>query len=250
LLEIQRDRTSGRYGTSRGPDRWATEGMRLFHRDRPTEIEVWALSPSTQTVTDSKNEIARLLPTIGASAHPYPTLTPNGQSIVLRVDAPGMSFLLGGDLEVGADQNRGWQGVVASPHRCRVKGRAYKVAHHGAPDADHPDIWGHLLASSPHAVITPYARGVTPRPSQDDINRLRRQIQSPLGSGRAHCTVWRLNWTPPRRRGADRKINEVTRNRRALRQHPGHVRVRGLFHGEVADLAVETFDGAGTIPLR
>ena len=115
LLEIQRERTPGRYGKRRGPDRWATEGMRLFHRERPTEIEVWALSPSAQTVTDAKAEIARLLPSVGTPAHPYPSVTPNAQSIVLRVDAPGMSFLLGGDLEVGADPNRGWLGLSLHP---------------------------------------------------------------------------------------------------------------------------------------
>jgi hypothetical protein len=216
--------------------------MRLFHRTLPTEIAVWALSPSAQTVTDSHAEIARLIPAPGTPANPYPALTPNGQSIVLRVDAPGTSLLLGGDLEVGVDGDRGWRAVVALPHQGRVRGQAYKVAHHGSSNADHPDIWGRLLAPSPHAILTPYLRGVTPRPSPDDLKRLRSL------AGSTHSTVWPLRLTPPARRGpAAATMKRVVRNRRALRPHPGHVRVRAPFNGGIADIVVTTYDGAGTI---
>lgn len=242
LLEIQRERATGRYNIARGPDVWATEGTRLFHRDSPTEIAVWALSPSAQTLTDAHLQIGKLIPKLGDQMNPYPSLTPNGQSIVLRVDAPGASFLLGGDLEVGADEYRGWQSVVSSLHQGPVRGRAYKVAHHGSPTADHPAIWERLLAPSPHAVVTPYLRGKTPRPSKDDIDRL-----SGL-AGFAHCTVWPLRWKTPDRRGpAAATMNRIARNRRALSRKPGHVRVRSPFQAEVRDLRIATFDGAGTI---
>jgi hypothetical protein len=80
--------------------------------------------------------------------------------------------LLGGDLqETGASVN-GWSEIIASTRRPTERASAIKLAHHGADNADHPAIWTELLTDGPVAALTPYNRGVTPRPSFTDIARI------------------------------------------------------------------------------
>ncbi len=195
VLDILERRGGGRYRV--GPDAWATEGMLLHRGDAPWVTEVHALSPSAQTIMDSHGEIAKLLPSRGAPIERFPCIEPNELSVAILIKSCGAHMLLGGDLVRGRDHARGWRAVVASRVRPNVQSSSYKVSHHGSENADLNEIWQELLVNQPFAMLTPYARGRTPRPSESDVRR----IQSK--TNQLYFTAWPPTIKVPKRRGVD-----------------------------------------------
>jgi hypothetical protein len=237
VLEIlSRRRSSGRYAS--GPDYWACDCIRLYSQETPSRAAVHSLSPSHQTITDSKAELGRLLPTLGKGIRRFPFVAPNDLSTVLVVETAGVNLLLGADLERGQDERRGWKAVVNSALRPPGKSAAYKVAHHGSSGADLHSVWESLVDNTPTAVLTPYARGSKPLPSEADVKRIKSK------ANRTYCTAWPPTVKPPRRRNADLTIARVALTRRATRQKPGHIRLRVALDGGGGDMRVELFDGA------
>lgn len=229
-----------RRGARGGPGVWAQEGTVLY-RSSDQAAKLIALSPSPQTITNAARVIGSLIPTVGAAKNPVPRVTPNETSVAMLLEFGELSFLLGADLEVHSDVRCGWAAVVNSANRPNVPAIAFKIPHHGSPNGDYPDAWSNMLVPQPVAAIAPYAGGQTPRPSADDIARIKSQTKS------LHCTVGNLAWAPPRRRGSDKTINEVASSRRAVRSRPGHVRLRVPFGGNVNSIRVEEFWGAGEL---
>ncbi len=236
VLEILRTRNGGRCVV--GPDHWATSGLLLYSDDDPSRVEVHALSPSAQSITDSKRAIAGMIPSVGEATRKFPVIGPNDLSVVLLVKTTGSHLLLGADLETGRHERRGWRAVLSSELPPRVESSAYKVAHHGSENADHDGIWDSLLVKNVRAMLTPYARGPKPRPSSKDLNRIKSRTRY------LYSTIWPHSQRPPRRRGADKTINEIARKRRAICKRPGHIRLRVPIAGQIEDISVELFDGA------
>jgi hypothetical protein len=235
ILEILDRRDGGRF--ARGPDFWAVEGLTLYRATGPSGVEVHSLSPSAQTITDAHGELARLIPTEGTETRRFPRPTPNKLSVVLLVKATDLHFLLGGDLEEGVDERRGWRAVVGSQTRPPGRSSAYKVAHHGSENADHPDIWTRLVIDDPYALLAPYAGGRKPLPSPNDVQRIKSK------TSQLFCTT-PLNFQPPRRKNVDRTLNQVAKWRRAVRKRPGHIRLRVPVSGNLCDVSVALYDGA------
>jgi len=237
ILHILSNRSTDKCAA--GPNQWATEGSRLYV-DSDRNVEVWALSPSSQTVTDSKAAIAGLLPSPRAPIRRFYQLRPNDLSVTIMVIASRTSLLLGADLERGRDQTRGWQAVVNSKINPTCLSQIYKVAHHGSADADLGEIWTKLVARQPHAVLTPYARGAKPLPSPEDVSRMKRRASS------LFCTAWPPAKSPPRRDPAvERTMKEMGVTLRAVRKQPGHIRVRIPIAEDIPpDTSVELFGGA------
>ena len=233
ILETIQSRVAGK--AAAGPAHWACEGMCLF---RDNTVEVHSVSPSAQTITDAKGQIAALIPMLNDSMRAFPNVAPNDLSVVMLVVSPGVHLLLGADLEQGRNDQCGWRGVVASTVRPAVMSSVYKVAHHGSEGADIPSIWTRLLVPKPHAMVTPYARGTKPLPSPADIKRLQNVAD------RLYITVSPTTTKPPRRKNADRTINEIALRRGAVRKTPGHIRLRVPLAGSATNIKIELFDGA------
>jgi hypothetical protein len=221
-----------------GPDDWASEG-KLLHANSPSSpVEVFALSPSSQTMTDAHLKLRALIPAMGQPTRRVPSLTPNELSVAILIKAAGVQLLLGADLEASVDTRRGWLAVIGSPVASSMNCQTYKVAHHGSDNADHDDIWSKLLTVNPTALLTPYARGRKVRPSDRDVERIKARGAS------AFCTTW-----PPTARNKDRRainatIRQVTKTHRTLRSGTGHLRLRVPFSGPCHSGLVEYFDGA------
>ncbi len=232
VLDVLRQRSP--LGERQGPDYWAHEGTTLFSGKTSN---VFALSPSAQSVTDSKRHFASLLPNPETPICAFPRLSPNRLSVALLIGSPEISFLLGGDLESGTDQASGWHGVISSSVRPVYRSCAYKVAHHGSSNAEHVPIWTDLLVPKPIAAIAPYARGRLPLPAKTDIKRILKRTDL------AYCTKWPITVKPPRRPSVDGVMSRITRNRKAVSRVPGHIRIRSSFSGDGIP-SVELFDGA------
>lgn len=220
-----------------GPDHWVNEGMVLYTSNSCPQVKVHALSPSAQTVTDAMVGFARTIPDISKGIQPFSNVTPNDESIALLVETKDIHLLLGGDLQSGANPQRGWQAVVASPIRPQIRSCGYKVAHHGADNGDIDAIWTKLNEKNPHALLTPYAGGPKPRPADDDIARLRTK------TNQIYCTVWPIKQTPAGR-VVDRTMNDVARKRRTIPHRPGHIRLRAPLTGKAHEIVVVCFNNA------
>jgi hypothetical protein len=156
---------------------------------------------------------------------------------VLQIAVGDLRLLLGADLERGQDKRRGWRGIVGAKSKTGDLNHAYKVAHHGSADADLDEIWSELLVDDCHALVTPYARGSSPRPSLTDVARIKSKTTN------AYCTA--MSSQPPvRDKLVDKTMREVTLHRRALRRSPGHIRLRIPIDEPQIDIGVELFNGA------
>jgi beta-lactamase superfamily II metal-dependent hydrolase len=232
------DSLKSRSNKRASPDHWACEGKRLFAHNDELAVEVHAISPSSHTMTDAHLKFARMLPEIGGQICRVPPLTPNSLSVALVVTTPGISFLLGADLEVGSDPNRGWHAVLNSSIRPQQRSSAYKVAHHGSENADTYRIWQQLLTNDRVAVLTPYCKGHKALPSADDINRIKRF------TARVYVTAWPAFQKTTQRPGKDGLINRMAQRRRSMHRRPGHIRIRVPVNGSFENHRVSLSDGA------
>lgn len=142
--------------------------LRLELNDSVGSVHVTALSPSDEAVTRSLVALGRDL--VEGSRFRLGAADPNELAVALWVQAGGKTILLGADLLKGPS-GCGWQAVLAT-FMPTVPAGVFKIPHHGAPNAHHPDVWTELLQSQPIALLAPYRAGVTPRPNPDDIDRI------------------------------------------------------------------------------
>lgn len=235
ILDVLRERrASGVPKANAGPDHWATE-MQLLHV-RPGEAgvrgaRVLSLSPSAGTLTRAFRELGQLVPKEGEPKRRI-SQGANQVSVVLWIEAGHQRVLLGSDLQADTSLAGGWRAIVNSATRPSQKARILKVPHHGSQNADEPQVWSTMLETSPWAVVTPFASGKVPLPTEADLSRLARRTPN------AYCTGRPQGWSHVRRLpGVERTLKEVARNRRTILGPMGHVRLRCSL--EAADPTVE-----------
>jgi hypothetical protein len=190
---------------------------------------VEALSPSPRSVQLGLEEIAQLLPQAYAVKRRLTAVSPNHTSLVTLAVLGNAVAILGGDLQETGASVHGWSEIIASTRRPTERANAIKLAHHGADNADHPGIWTELLTDEPIAVLTPYNRGVTPRPSSTDTTRIC-----------GHTTSAYISTERPEvaRRRRDTHTERLLRARphavRSAAGAMGHVRMRKPLRGQAA----------------
>lgn len=107
--------------------------------------------------------------------------SPNLTSIVINIEWPEVSVLLGGDMEAHKDGRRGWLAVVSEATRLGAqKGDLVKIPHHGSHTGHHERMWTDMLQEKPMSVIAPYGRGTldTRPPKSSDVSRIRKLSRS------------------------------------------------------------------------
>jgi hypothetical protein len=116
------------------------------------------------------------------------------------------------------------------------EGILFKVLHHGPENAHHPGQWSQLLASNPLAIVTPYATGKNPLPTQADLERLRSH------AGAVYVSSKPAPKTTFQDRMVQRTVGEVANAVRTRGSRMGHVRVRMRANSTTPH--VETFGAA------
>lgn len=209
---ILRSRSSGRRA-SVGPE-WVTERQLIWQGPR---IKVWALSPSSATITLAHNEIGQLLATAGPKRNVV-SQRANALAVVLRVDIGSSSVLLSSDLECSQNPTTGWTAVVAAANAIgHHMGIATKVAHHGSEGADDVAAWKALLHGDVLAVTTPFQSSGLPRDS--DRARLKSRTRN------AYFTAPSTG-RKPQHRDMRAVIDATALSRREVGTRMGHVRLR------------------------
>ena len=224
----------------RAQPEWALAGNILWKRESGVAGGIHALSPSHRQVELALRSIGQYLPAPLTPRVRVPEPRPNDTAVALVVEFPGVSALLGADLEETADPQTGWTAVVASAVRRERRSQVFKVPHHGSENGHNDDVWTELLERWPLAVLSPFVRGRKPLPSDSDAQRL-------CGlSGRVLLTSPAR--TPPQYVSSDELARKIIREAvRYIRQTEGpigQVRIRCRLDEEAWDPTVELFDAA------
>lgn len=239
IFEELQERAERRRRSPAAPHAYAQHDMTLH--EQPTSggtVTVRSLSPSSQEVHEARLRFCERIPEVGEQIRRVPEFRPNDATVALLIESETCGVLLGGDLEVTADEQRGWHAVVNSPNRPGTKCDIVKIPHHGSENGDYAGMWNTLLHPDPWAAVTPYAKGRKPLPSEPDVERLKQR------TSRLYCTAY-----PPTRRPVKenktvtRALNELTRQRRSVSRSVGHVRLRASLEKR-APVQVELRNGA------
>lgn len=216
----------------------AGENKIIFERSASPRCRVLALSPSDAALIACISELADTPKTQFCTR--MPDMKGNHASVVLSIEVEDRRLLLGGDLQVRADRKFGWLAVVDTHQELgREKHHVYKIPHHGSANADHPEIWTHLLEPDPHAVLAPFVGGKTKLPTPKDSARIKR------ATSRAAITA------PPTagkfrhpNRTVEKTMREATRSLEVIPYRFGHIRLRGKIGVSPQDWNVEYFGDA------
>jgi hypothetical protein len=223
---------------------WAVADRRLLYlpcKGRIAGTEVFALSPSDAAITLSRREIAdQLTPKPKTPKRRAIAQEPNHVAVVLWVTIGNFHVLLGSDLENYGDDLLGWKAILLSPTRPQGRALTVKIPHHGSSNAYCVGMWqGMVGLDNPVALLTQYASGVKPLPSEADISRIKTH------TSKIYCTGSPSGTAPIRRDPAvDKTLREIVRTRRKIIGPMGHIRVRIPINGNVESLTVELFNGA------
>jgi beta-lactamase superfamily II metal-dependent hydrolase len=198
----------------------AQADQRLYRR---AECELFALAPSPGSIHVARNELKSLLADLLSTPDQSRVLIASGRndySIALWLRWGDLRVLLGGDLEVNADNGRGWGAVLTCHQFPDKKAQVVKIAHHGSPNGDDPRVWEHLIEPNAHALLTSYSRGVRPLPDETDLARIKQRAAN------VYYTSLPPRASVRRDRTVEKTIQTVARRRRTLGREPGHVRLR------------------------
>lgn len=230
----------------RGEPQWAIADRKLLHlpKDgRSFNVEVYALSPSDTAITLALREIGQMIPQVRTPKRRAISQTPNHVSVALWVIIEDLNILLGSDLENFSQNNLGWKAVLFSRNKPSGRALVVKVPHHGSSDAYCKEMWYDMVASNPIALLTPFASGVKPLPSDTDIEKIKRH------TSQIYCTGQPSGWHSPKRNSAvEKTFREVVRTHRLIHGRMGHVRVRFKAKEGLNDPQIELFDGAYAVP--
>ena len=181
VAELKRRKSNGVSKTVGLGVEFATANKRIVLEEGPPSCEVWALSPSSAEIELSLREFARMLndsPMNKAKPVVRPP-KPNDTAVVLWIKVGERILLLGSDLEERrsnassrAATDCGWSAILASTVRPRSQAEIFKVAHHGSETGHHDEIWSSLLRATPLSLVTPFVRGTSRLPNDDDKARI------------------------------------------------------------------------------
>ena len=199
------------------------------------DCHVYALSPSDSTHLDFLRAIYDSYGAAGHKKDRVPAFEPNEISVALWVAVDNTFILLGADLT-----RKGWTEVLKSPTRPTHRASAFKVPHHGAPDAHEPMVWSEMLKSNPYAVLTPWNKGGRNRPKAADARRM----LSLTGHAYATAASSASSRRGKKRRGSvGRGVADANVHLRSATEPAGLIRLRTTI-GTDDDWSVELFDGA------
>jgi len=185
-------------------------------------VEVWALSPSSESVLDCLAELRGLIGVATESPvrRVIPVPTRNHSAAVLLIMINGKpKILLGSDLEETNSRRTGWSAIVRSQNRPQGKSQIFKIPHHGSENAHSDEVWGKMLESDPIGILTSKVGGAA-IPQASDIKRLKKY------TSKLYCTsqpvTKKYKYIPT----VEKTIKGVMKDRKPLYGKMGHIRIR------------------------
>lgn len=137
-------------------------------------ITCW--SPSDFEQQEFLKHLAQMHPNAKEAFRKAIPIDSNLTSVVLTIEWPDISVLLGADMESSSNNLCGWSAVVSEALKIGVApADLVKIPHHGSITGHDDLMWNHLLNDKPVSVITPFGKGTyaTRPPTRNDISRIR-----------------------------------------------------------------------------
>ena len=139
----------------------AEQDKLLFRTEFDENVsEIFSLSPSESVIDDFNYEISSLIKDYSSSNRKVIINKPNDKCVVLLVKVNDHRVLLGSDLEVSDDINKGWICIL---DKCQCidlnKCSLFKIPHHGSKNGYHKRIWDELISPKAIAKLTPWNLG-------------------------------------------------------------------------------------------
>lgn len=131
----------------------------LSETDNKVSYKVISLSPSDYVQNAFNHEISDLFKSYGKSNRKMTHQKPNDKSVVLYLKINKHAVLLGSDLEVSENREKGWHCILDSTTTLDQKSAVFKIPHHGSKNGYHFDIWDRLVLPDAIASLTPWNRG-------------------------------------------------------------------------------------------
>ena len=152
----------------------ATANKRIYKTEMDgLPSEIWSLSPSSESIVHSLQEIANLIPApdekIFRKVIPRPTQ--NHNSVVLYLKYEDNNVLFGSDLEETKNPLTGWSFIVNSTNRPSEKSHIFKIPHHGSITGHSNDVWQKMVKNNSVGIVTTKIGGRGCIPKQSDIDR-------------------------------------------------------------------------------
>lgn len=147
------------------------------------------------------------------------------------------SILLGADLEAGTSDDEGWRAVLAN-HSSSRRSRICKIPHHGSSNAHHEGVWNDMLVPNPLTVLTPWSRGASPLPKNDDLMRIAELSERSFLTSKGTATL--KNELDSR---LFKRLRETGVDIKKAVNEPGLVRIR-FPASDIDNLSVEKFGSA------
>lgn len=215
------------------------------HFDNKT-FEVFSLSPSDLTIHEFDLEISTLITEFGENSNKRIIInSPNDKSVALYLKIGNERVLLGSDLEVGNNNEKGWLHILRNSQSIdSTKSSLFKIPHHGSQNGYHKDIWTNLLNPNPISKITPWNRGKG-LPSEDMLKIYKTHTEN--------LYITSDNSTPKskKRDSLDPSINKFIKSVRPsleeIKYKHGMIRSRINHSDSVPTWLTETFGAASSI---
>lgn len=213
---------------------FALADRRIYTRERDN-CEIWSLSPSDRAFRHFLTSIGSFFPRKGQTKTRAPDSYPNDVAVVLWIRMDDIVVLLGADLE-----KHGWIEILESTAEPTSKASIFKVPHHGSAGSHEPEVWKHMLEPSPYAVLTPWQRGRSALPKQEDARRILSETENAFVTAKIRPSTR----SPARKNSAvSRAIRESNVKLRRRVMESGAVRLRQAINSGT-EWKVETFGSA------
>lgn len=211
-------------GLEQPPYSLTSDNKRIYqHIHNSIKSEVWALSPSSQSIINSLTEIARLIPSPENKEirRVIPQPTQNHNAIVLLVKfGESINILLGADLEETSSPLTGWSVIVNSPNRPFGKSKIFKIPHHGSVNGHSHAVWQDMVQSEALGVLTTKIGGRSSIPKQRDIKRLKKYTPH------LFCTLKPTTKRQKYDRTIEKEIKGIVKSRIPLDGEMGQIQIR------------------------
>jgi beta-lactamase superfamily II metal-dependent hydrolase len=133
----------------------------LSNKVQEVEYSVIALSPSDLVIQEFSEELSSLIDEYGKQNRKIVRNSPNDKSVVVYIKINDSRILLGSDLEVSENINKGWLCIMSNSQTIdkNKKAKIFKIPHHGSKNGYHTDIWSNLVEEKSIAKLTSWNRG-------------------------------------------------------------------------------------------
>jgi metallo-beta-lactamase superfamily protein len=215
VLEIVRSRKAS--GRSNAGPIFALENAII---EQTEHCEVRALSPSSAAIERATAAIASMLPEPLRPHLRVCSPSSNEASIALWLKGSVGAALLGADVERHGTDDRGWGAILALNPAASRRASLVKVPHHGSVSAHDQRMWDEVLVPKPAALLTPWNRGSTRLPTDEDRCRIANLAPDAFIVGQ--CTAKLERYDP----AVERTLKEVAESRHTAIGHMGHARAR------------------------